>query len=101
MPPFSEGRGHGTTGSARQGGIQLRYTAGMPSVADALRAQTAARLQAMSVAERIALALALGDQDLERFVRASGLPREEALRRLRAGRQRGRAHSRCAAGDHP
>jgi hypothetical protein len=45
--------------------------------------------------------LALGDDDLDLFVRASGLDRAEALRRLRAGRRRGRLPSRCADPDRP
>jgi hypothetical protein len=71
------------------------------SVATTLRAVNIARVLAMPVAERIALALALGDDDLDLFVRASGLDRAEALRRLRAGRRRGRLPSRCADPDRP
>lgn len=75
------------------------YTDRVNSVANDLRAATRARVLAMPPNERIALALALGDEDLERFVQASGLGRAEALRRLRAGRQRGRTPSRCAGSD--
>jgi hypothetical protein len=71
----------------------------MRSVADVLRARTIAQVLAMAPGERIALALALGDDDLELFVRASGLNRAEALERLRAGRRHGRAPSRSADGD--
>jgi hypothetical protein len=73
----------------------------MESVADALRARMVTQVPAMPVRARIALALALGDDDLELFVRTSGLDRPEALKRLRPGRQYGRTPSRSAgdAGD--
>jgi hypothetical protein len=71
------------------------------SVATTLRAASLARILDMPVAERIALALAIGDDDLDLFVRASGLDRAEALRRLRAGRRQGRLPSRCASPDRP
>lgn len=74
------------------------YTEPMRSVGADLRARTVDRVLAMPVRERIALALALGDEDLELFARSSGLDRAEALRRLRDGRRRGRHPSR-AAGD--
>ena len=51
----------------------------------------------MSERERIELAFALGEDDLARFIAASGLDRAEALRRLRAGHERGRVRSACAA----
>ena len=68
----------------------------MSSVADGLRAGTRALVRELSVPERIALALSLGDDDLELFVRSSGLDREAALRRLRAQRAHGRRRS-CSA----
>lgn len=63
----------------------------MKSVADALRHETGAAIRRMPVADRIALALALGDDDLFLHMQAAGLRRDEALRRLRAQRARGRA----------
>jgi hypothetical protein len=51
------------------------------------------RVLALSVPERMSLALALGDDDLDTFVRVSGLDREDARHRLRAQRNRGRAPS--------
>lgn len=69
----------------------------MTSVADDLRRQTIARVLAMPVAGRINLSLSLGDDDLAVFMLASGLERSVALRRLRAGRQRGRTPCTCAA----
>jgi hypothetical protein len=72
-----------------------RYTDVMSSVARDLRAKTVARVLEMSTSDRIALALALGDDDLDQLVRASGLDRNEARRRLVQQRQRGRTPSRC------
>jgi hypothetical protein len=68
------------------------------SVADDLRRQTTARVLAMPVRERIALACTLGDHDLALFVRASGLARDAARRRLRDARQQGRMPSASASG---
>ena len=72
----------------------------MPSLADALRARTVAQVLALPIRARIALALSLGDDDLELFVRASGLDRASALARLRAGRRHGRTPSRSVGDDH-
>lgn len=47
----------------------------------------------MTVPARVELALALGDDDLEWFVRTNGLDRDAARQRLRAQRSRGRAPS--------
>jgi len=69
------------------------------SVADDLRLRTIARVLAMPIAARVQLALSLGDEDLDLFVRTSGLGRDEARRRLRAQRARGRAPSGAAALD--
>lgn len=66
----------------------------MRSVADHLREETAERLRVLSPAERVELALRLGDDDLETFRRASGLSRAAALRELRRRRQLGR--TRCS-----
>jgi hypothetical protein len=63
------------------------------SVADDLRLGTLARVLAMSVPARMQLSLSLGDDDLEFFVRSSGMAREDARRHLRAQRQRGRMPS--------
>ena len=69
----------------------------MRSVADDLRRDTVARVRAMSVAERIALALSLGDADLDQYVRATGCSPEEARRQLTSRRHHGRTPSRAAA----
>jgi hypothetical protein len=70
----------------------------MASVADDLRARTSARVLALPVRARIALALALGDDDLALYARFSGLDPRTALLRLSATRQHGRAPSACAHG---
>jgi hypothetical protein len=69
------------------------YTAAMRSVADDLRRRTIADVLDLTPAARVELALALGDDDLDLFVRTSGLDRDEARRRLRAQRQVGRPPS--------
>ena len=69
----------------------------MRSVANDLRALTLARVLALPVDARIALALSLGDDDLDRFVQSSGLERKKALDRLRAQRQHGRRPSSVAS----
>ena len=69
------------------------YTRAMHSVADDLRRQTVAHVLTLSVPARVELALSLGDDDLDVFVRTSGLDRDEARRRLTAQRQVGRARS--------
>jgi hypothetical protein len=63
------------------------------SVADALRRRTLAEVLELTPAARIELALSLGDDDLDLFVRTNGLGRDEARLRLRAQRQVGRAPS--------
>lgn len=72
----------------------------MRSVADDLRLRTIARVLDLPVAARVELALSLGDDDLALFVRTSGLGRDEALRRLRAQRARGRVPSGAATIDN-
>jgi hypothetical protein len=65
----------------------------MRSVADELRDRSRREVEQMSPAERVALALRLGERDLDLFSRAQGLTREEARRQLRAQRQKGRTPS--------
>jgi hypothetical protein len=67
------------------------------SVADSLRTRTREQVLQLPVAARIALALSLGDQDLDLFSRSSGLDQAEALRRLRNQRAQGRTPSRSAS----
>jgi len=62
----------------------------MESVVDDHREEDRRAQAAMTVSERVALALDLGDQDLEIFRRAHGLSEDEAFRQLRHHRQAGR-----------
>lgn len=67
----------------------MRYC-GVRSVADELRVRTTQAVLSLPVDARIALALSLGDADLDLYVRASGLDRATALAHLRSQRARGR-----------
>ena len=71
------------------------YSEAMRSVADHLRMEEREALLALAPRERVALALELGERDLEIFRRARSLPRREAARFLEQQRQAGRRHSRC------
>jgi hypothetical protein len=62
----------------------------MKSVADDLRRETWLVDVPASASDRVKLALALGDQDLDVFRVAQGLTRREALEKLRRLRQKGR-----------
>lgn len=50
---------------------------------------------AMTPDERVELAFALGERDLEFFMAANGLTRDEALKQIERSRQLGRRYSRC------
>jgi hypothetical protein len=65
-------------------------------VSDTLRVRTVARVLEMSLPERVALALSLGDQDRDLFARVNGIDPCEAVRRLRARRSHGRLPSVAA-----
>lgn len=69
----------------------------MRSVADRLRADERQALAALTPAERVTLALALGARDLESFRRSHEPPLEaaEAARILERRRQAGRRPCRC------
>jgi hypothetical protein len=69
----------------------------MRSVADDLRRETSMRVAHLTVPERIALALSLGDADLTLYMKTSGKNRLDALRALRAQRARLRTPSGAAA----
>jgi len=73
------------------------YIQRMRSVADLLRAEDRDDLAALSPAERVALAFALGARDLEAFRLAHDPPLSpaEAERILQRRRQAGRRPSRC------
>ena len=68
----------------------------MTSVADEFRARTRAQVLALPVAERIQLALVLGDEDAARFARHEGVDRAVAARRLHRRRADGRRTSAAA-----
>lgn len=53
----------------------------------------------MTPAERIALALRLGDEDVALLCAAQGLARAEAVRRIAASRRVGRLPSAAARGE--
>jgi hypothetical protein len=67
----------------------------MRSVVDDLRVEDRARAMRMTPAQRVAVAFALWDRDLETFCNANGLRRDEARRILERRRQAGRVRSRC------
>jgi len=69
----------------------------MRSVADLLRAEDREAVLALTADERVRLALALGERDLEAFRLSHDPPlaRDEAVRRLERARQRGRRPCRC------
>ena len=69
----------------------------MRSVADLLRAEDRQTILALTPDERVRLALALGERDLDTFRLAHDPPlaREEAIQRLERQRQRGRRPCRC------
>lgn len=71
----------------------------MSSVAEALRRDTYARVMALSVGERVALSLALGDDDVARYAGHAGLDPELARRHLRTQHAHGRRPSAAADGD--
>jgi hypothetical protein len=67
-------------------------------VAEWAREQLDRETLAMTPAERIELAFAIGEEDLLLYAAANGLTREEALSRIRVERQNGRHYSRSKAG---
>jgi hypothetical protein len=73
----------------------------MRSVADDLRALTHARVLRLPAAERMLLALTLGDEDLDLYARASGRSRADARQVLHIQRTHGRAPSCADAFDRP
>jgi hypothetical protein len=67
----------------------------MASVADGLRQADREAVARLSGEERIALALMLGDADVEALQQARGIDRETAVRVIRRQRQAGRQPSAC------
>lgn len=88
----------GRTRSVRTVGLHsVCDTVRMKSVADQLRRDIVERVRAMTVSQRIALALSLGEADLDLYMRTTGKSREDALRELSARRRLGRVASRAAS----
>jgi hypothetical protein len=73
----------------------------MASVADDARARTRELVQAMLPAQRMVLALTLGDEAIDLYARTNGVSPTEARRCLSAQRRRGRSPSAVAAEDSP
>ncbi len=69
----------------------------MRSVADLLREEDRRDVRSMTPTERVALALALGERDLETFRAGRGLVAATATRTLERRRQAGRRPSACMA----
>ncbi|MBI2207382.1 MAG: hypothetical protein HYU41_26420 [Candidatus Rokubacteria bacterium] len=69
----------------------------MRSVADDLRREDRAALRKLSASDRVALALSLGERDVDAFAKAqqSRLSREEVVRSFERQRQVGRRPSAC------
>jgi hypothetical protein len=70
----------------------------MRSVADDGRLEARQAVLARAPAERVELALQLGDEDLAAYCAAKGIDPASATRLHRSGRQRGRRPSKCLEG---
>jgi len=71
------------------------YTAVMSSVAERMRQESRERPRAMTAAERMNEALALGKAAIVAYVAAHGVDYDEARRRLELSAQAGRRASRA------
>jgi hypothetical protein len=70
-------------------------------VAHAVSQERREQLAAMTPADRVALAVRLGDQGLASYMATHGLDRQTAIARIRATRRLGRRRSASAdADDH-
>lgn len=77
--------------------VSLRILAAMRStISEELRERQIREGLRLTPAERIQIALDMGEADLLLFMKANQLPRAEAIRRLRAGKHAGRRPS-CAS----
>lgn len=88
-------------GERRLGDRVARYTRRVRSVADVLEKRTRDAVRAMSPAERIELAFALGEDDLALYMRVHRVDRPTALAILRSNRQIGRRPSEAARISRP
>ena len=73
----------------------------MRSVADEFRAESRADMARRSPAERVQLALALGDADVTLLCAARGISQDEAAQVIRRSRQHGRRRSISSQGARP
>ena len=64
-------------------------------VAEELRRETDEAVRAMTMEERMALALRLGERAARNLAAARGVSRAEAVRLIQQQSQRGRRYSRC------
>jgi len=71
----------------------------MRSVADDLREQDRRAVAALSPAERVTLALHLGEESLRIYMSHHGIDRDTALAHFRGRMQSGRRRSRCLQDD--
>ena len=71
----------------------------MRSVADELRVEDQQAAAALTVAERVQLALRLGEESLAIYMAYHGVDRDTALERFRIRNQTGRRRCRCLQGD--
>jgi len=67
----------------------------MRSVADDLKREQREKILAMTPAQRIAMVEASVEDGIALYAAGQHLTREEAVRRIRASKQRGRRLSRC------
>jgi len=67
----------------------------MRSVADDLKREQREKILAMTPAQRIAMVEASVEDGIALYAAGQHLTREEAVRRIRASKQRGRRFSRC------
>jgi hypothetical protein len=67
----------------------------MRSVADDLRREQREKILAMTPAERVALVESMVEDGIALYAAGQHLTREEAVRQIRASKQRGRRFSRC------
>jgi hypothetical protein len=67
-------------------------------VAEWAREELDREMLALTPEERIKLAFAIGERDLQLFMDANELTREDALARIRTERQNGRVYSHSKAG---
>ena len=72
-----------------------RYTGAMSNVGEALRREQIARQLALTIDERIALALSLGQAAIRDLAARRGITVEAATREFQRQRQVGRQHSAC------